>query len=81
MLSGMIAMILMRALHKDISRYNSFVEEDGSQEDFGWKLVHADVFRAPQQRMLLSILVGNGAQLFLMCSITLCTCPILPSFR
>ncbi|KAJ3333759.1 hypothetical protein HDU76_004255 [Blyttiomyces sp. JEL0837] len=71
MLSGMIAMILLRALHKDISRYNAFVEEDGGQEDFGWKLVHADVFRAPPQRMLLSVMVGNGAQLFMMCGVTL----------
>ncbi|KAJ3196541.1 hypothetical protein HK101_008550 [Irineochytrium annulatum] len=71
MLTGMIAMILLRALHKDISRYNSFVEEDGGQEDFGWKLVHADVFRPPPQRMLLSVLIGNGAQLFAMCGVTL----------
>ncbi|KAJ3142650.1 hypothetical protein HK100_011940 [Physocladia obscura] len=71
MLTGMIAMILLRALHKDISRYNSFIEEDGGQEDIGWKLVHADVFRPPQQRMLLSVLVGNGAQIFLMAGVTL----------
>ncbi|KAI8834780.1 hypothetical protein BJ741DRAFT_609158 [Chytriomyces cf. hyalinus JEL632] len=71
MLTGMIAMILMRALHKDISRYNSFIEEDGGQEDIGWKLVHADVFRPPQQRMLLSVLIGNGAQIFMMSSVTL----------
>jgi transmembrane 9 superfamily protein 2/4 len=44
MLTGMIAMILLRALHKDISRYNAFVEEDGGQEDFGWKLVHGGMF-------------------------------------
>ncbi|KAJ3201418.1 hypothetical protein HDU82_008132 [Entophlyctis luteolus] len=71
MLTGMIAMILLRALHKDISRYNSFIEDDGGQEDIGWKLVHADVFRPPQQRMLLAVLVGNGAQVFLMTAVTL----------
>ncbi|KAJ3065535.1 hypothetical protein HDU98_011115 [Podochytrium sp. JEL0797] len=71
MLTGMVAMILLRALHKDISRYNSFIEEDGGQEDIGWKLVHADVFRPPQQRMLLSVLIGNGAQIFLMTGVTL----------
>ncbi|KAJ3291850.1 hypothetical protein HK104_005769 [Borealophlyctis nickersoniae] len=71
MLTGMIGMILLRALHKDISRYNSFGDEDGGQEDFGWKLVHADVFRPPAQRMLLSVLLGNGAQLFLMAAVTL----------
>ncbi|KAI8912990.1 hypothetical protein DFJ77DRAFT_466226 [Powellomyces hirtus] len=71
MLSGMIGMILLRALHKDIARYNTFGDEDGSQEDFGWKLVHADVFRPPTHRMLLSVLLGNGAQLFCMTGITL----------
>ncbi|TPX40984.1 hypothetical protein SeMB42_g05790 [Synchytrium endobioticum] len=72
MLTGMIAMILLRALHKDIARYNSLADEDGGgQEDFGWKLVHADVFRPPYQRMLLAVLIGNGAQLLCMTSVTL----------
>ncbi|KNC99316.1 uncharacterized protein SPPG_05566 [Spizellomyces punctatus DAOM BR117] len=71
MLTGMIGMILLRALHKDIARYNTFGDEDGGQEDFGWKLVHADVFRPPTHRMLLSVLLGNGAQLLCMTGITL----------
>ncbi|KAJ3056766.1 transmembrane 9 super member 2 [Rhizophlyctis rosea] len=71
MLTGMVGMILLRALHKDISRYNQFGDEDGSQEDFGWKLVHADVFRPPNHRMLLSVLLGNGAQLLMMAAVTL----------
>jgi len=32
-------------------------------EESGWKLVHGDVFRAPRQLVLLSALVGTGAQL------------------
>lgn len=71
MLTGMIATILLRALHKDIARYNTLGDEDGGQEDYGWKLVHADVFRPPQYPMALSVLVGNGAQLFLMTAVTL----------
>ncbi|KAI9346766.1 hypothetical protein DFJ73DRAFT_837471 [Zopfochytrium polystomum] len=71
LLTGMIAMILLRALHKDILRYNALIDEDGGQEDFGWKLVHADVFRPPPHRMLLSVLLGNGAQLFMMIGVTL----------
>ncbi|KAJ3184764.1 hypothetical protein HDU85_001442 [Gaertneriomyces sp. JEL0708] len=70
MLTGVIAMILIRALHKDIARYNTYGDED-AQEDFGWKLVHADVFRPPKNRMLLSVLVGNGVQLFCMSGVTL----------
>ncbi|KAF9933822.1 hypothetical protein BGZ67_004142 [Mortierella alpina] len=84
-LTGMVAMILLRALHKDISRYNQIYsrleslesatggQDDNMdmQEDFGWKLVHGDVFRAPAYPMLLSILAGNGSQMFLMASVTI----------
>ena len=63
-------MILLRALHKDISRYNQLDEED-PQEEFGWKLVHGDVFRPPARFMTLTVLVGSGAQLWLMSFITL----------
>ncbi|KAG0026739.1 hypothetical protein BGZ81_006125 [Podila clonocystis] len=70
-LTGMVAMILLRALHKDISRYNQQEAQEDIQEDFGWKLVHGDVFRAPAYPMLLSIIVGNGTQMFLMASVTI----------
>ncbi|KAF9110044.1 hypothetical protein BGX27_006852 [Mortierella sp. AM989] len=70
-LTGMVAMILLRALHKDISRYNQDEAQEDFQEDFGWKLVHGDVFRAPPYPMLLSIVVGNGSQMFLMASVTI----------
>jgi transmembrane 9 superfamily member 2/4 len=70
-LASMVAMILLRTLHRDISRYNSLNDEDGAQEEFGWKMVHADVFRPPNHRMILSVLLGNGAQIFCMAGVTL----------
>ncbi|KAI9142381.1 hypothetical protein BKA69DRAFT_1124062 [Paraphysoderma sedebokerense] len=70
-LTGMVAMILLRALHKDINRYNLVEAQEDAQEDFGWKLVHGDVFRPPVKAMLLSVYLGNGAQLFLMTAVTL----------
>ncbi|CAO3628362.1 unnamed protein product [Cunninghamella echinulata] len=70
-LTGMVAMILLRALHKDISRYNAIEAQEDVQEDYGWKLVHGDVFRPPVQNMFLSVLVGSGAQLIAMAGITL----------
>ncbi|KAM5360739.1 hypothetical protein ACJZ2D_013548 [Fusarium nematophilum] len=75
--------ILVRALKKDIARYNRLdqinlddfggtsVIEDGVQEDSGWKLVHGDVFRGPPRPLLLSVLVGNGVQLFCMTGCTI----------
>jgi len=70
-LTGMVAMILLRTLHKDIARYNQIDLEDDAQEEFGWKLVHGDVFRPPQNAMLLSVLLGSGVQVFFMTLITL----------
>merc|ERR1712036_162794 len=53
-LSGMVAMILLRTLHKDIARYNQLATAEEVQEESGWKLVHGDVFRAPPLPSLLA---------------------------
>ncbi|KAL3281178.1 hypothetical protein HHI36_004396 [Cryptolaemus montrouzieri] len=70
-LSGMVAMILLRTLHKDIARYNQIDSGEDAQEEFGWKLVHGDVFRPPRKGMLLSVLLGSGVQVFFMTLVTL----------
>ena len=44
-LSGMIATILVRTVHRDIARYNQIETDDDLEEEIGWKLVHGDVFR------------------------------------
>lgn len=79
-----VSSVLFRALKKDIARYNRLdsinlddlsgtsVLEDGVQEDSGWKLVHGDVFRTPAHPLLLSVFLGNGAQLFVMTGLTIC---------
>jgi len=63
-LTGAIATIMIRTLKKDISAYNEMAMlEDGSEET-GWKLVHGDIFRPPTSYpMVLSVLVGTGAQI------------------
>uniref|UniRef100_A0A667XY56 Transmembrane 9 superfamily member n=1 Tax=Myripristis murdjan TaxID=586833 RepID=A0A667XY56_9TELE len=66
-LSGMVAMIMLRTLHKDIARYN----QEDAQEESGWKQVHGDVFRPPRKGMLLSVFLGQGTQIFIMTFITL----------
>ncbi|XP_017886178.1 transmembrane 9 superfamily member 2 isoform X2 [Ceratina calcarata] len=70
-LSGMVAMILLRTLHKDIARYNQIESGEDAHEEFGWKLVHGDVFRPPRKGMLLSVLLGSGVQIFYMTLVTL----------
>ncbi|XP_017330589.1 transmembrane 9 superfamily member 2 isoform X1 [Ictalurus punctatus] len=83
-LSGMVAMIMLRTLHKDIARYNQVDQADlvkihlqsgivyeDAQEESGWKQVHGDVFRPPRSGMLLSVFLGQGTQIFIMTFITL----------
>eukprot|EP01024_Parvocaulis_polyphysoides_P067001 TRINITY_DN7937_c0_g1_i1.p1 TRINITY_DN7937_c0_g1~~TRINITY_DN7937_c0_g1_i1.p1 ORF type:complete len:680 (-),score=89.67 TRINITY_DN7937_c0_g1_i1:458-2362(-) len=70
-LSGMVAMIMMRTLHRDIAKYNQLETDDDQQEETGWKLVHGDVFRPPSQPSLLSAFVGTGVQIFGMTVITM----------
>jgi transmembrane 9 superfamily protein 2/4 len=70
LLSAIVFGILLRALRKDISRYNDLEVEDANDE-FGWKMIHGDVFRSPSNRMILSVLIGNGAQIFFMASVTI----------
>ncbi|PFH51507.1 hypothetical protein AMATHDRAFT_2964 [Amanita thiersii Skay4041] len=66
----MVSMILLRNVSRDISRYNALDAED-IQEDWGWKLISGEVFRMPKYPLALSVMVGNGAQLFAMVGVTL----------
>lgn len=65
LLSGMIAVILVTSIRKDIRKYNT-LDFINDHDDGGWKLVHGDVFRTPRYSLLLSVLVGNGVQLVAM---------------
>eukprot|EP00002_Diphylleia_rotans_P032695 TRINITY_DN6881_c0_g2_i1.p1 TRINITY_DN6881_c0_g2~~TRINITY_DN6881_c0_g2_i1.p1 ORF type:complete len:640 (-),score=131.97 TRINITY_DN6881_c0_g2_i1:295-2214(-) len=65
-LSGMVAMIMMRTVHQDFARYNQAESSDEAHEEYGWKLVHGDVFRPPAHPLFLSASVGFGVQLLAM---------------
>uniref|UniRef100_A0A0N5AMH5 Transmembrane 9 superfamily member n=1 Tax=Syphacia muris TaxID=451379 RepID=A0A0N5AMH5_9BILA len=67
-LSGMVGMILIKTLHRDITRYNRL---EDAQEEVGWKLVHGDVFRPPRNALFLSVFVGSGCQILFMVAVTL----------
>jgi len=66
-LAFMVAMILVRSLNRDISKYNRVMtdeEKADEREETGWKLVHADVFRPPlEYPMIFCVIVGTGMQL------------------
>lgn len=66
-LTGVVAMIMLRTLRKDISSYNEMQTVEDAQEESGWKLVHGDVFRPPSlSPMLLSVMCGTGMQVLAM---------------
>ncbi|CAI9765769.1 unnamed protein product [Fraxinus pennsylvanica] len=70
-LSGMVAMIMLRTLYRDISKYNQLETQEEAQEETGWKLVHGDVFRPPANSDLLCVYVGTGVQFFGMIVVTM----------
>ncbi|XP_046398998.1 transmembrane 9 superfamily member 4 isoform X2 [Ischnura elegans] len=82
-LSGILTMIMVRTLRRDIARYNRdggysplatqdiSVGLEEAIEETGWKLVHGDVFRPPRHPRLFSSVVGSGIQIFLMALVTI----------
>uniref|UniRef100_A0A7S3QEP7 Transmembrane 9 superfamily member n=1 Tax=Chaetoceros debilis TaxID=122233 RepID=A0A7S3QEP7_9STRA len=72
-LTSMIAAVLVRNLRRDYDRYSKLPTDEERNEDleeFGWKLVHADVFRPPSHPMVLSVCCGTGMQLLCMSIMT-----------
>ena len=71
-LAGILSMIMIRTLRRDIARYNNNDEPEEAIEETGWKLVHGDVFRPPKRANLLISLVGAGIQLLAMSFVLIC---------
>ena len=77
LLTGLIALVLVRTLHKDIARYNSVIMDeessalDDATDESGWKLVHGDVFRRPRHSKLLAVFIGSGIQILCMTFVSL----------
>lgn len=67
LLTAFLAIILMRVIKNDFTRYmRADEDEEIGEEETGWKLVHADVFRAPPNLSLFTSLVGAGSHLLVM---------------
>ncbi|XP_064486215.1 transmembrane 9 superfamily member 4-like [Ornithodoros turicata] len=70
-LSGILTMIIIRTLRRDIARYNRDDDAEDTLEETGWKLVHGDVFRPPQYPKFFVAVIGSGIQIFFMTFITI----------
>ena len=73
-LAGIVLVILLRTVRRDLTRYEELDKEaqlQMNEELSGWKLVVGDVFRAPSHPMLLCVMVGNGIQILGMAVVTI----------
>nr|XP_027187708.1 transmembrane 9 superfamily member 2-like isoform X2 [Cicer arietinum] len=64
LLTGFLAMILMRVLKNDFVKFTPDEEALDDQEESGWKYIHGDVFRYPRYKSLFAAAIGIGSQLF-----------------
>eukprot|EP00897_Mesotaenium_endlicherianum_P005496 jgi/Mesen1/4975/ME000248S04256 len=72
-LAGMVFVILLRSVHRDLARVEQLDKEEVQQmaDESGWKLVVGDVFRAPSRPGLLCLVVGSGVQILCMAAVTI----------
>eukprot|EP00271_Cylindrocystis_brebissonii_P022779 TRINITY_DN889_c0_g1_i1.p1 TRINITY_DN889_c0_g1~~TRINITY_DN889_c0_g1_i1.p1 ORF type:complete len:656 (-),score=68.77 TRINITY_DN889_c0_g1_i1:762-2729(-) len=72
-LAGMVFVILLRSVHRDLAKIEQLDKEEAAQmaDESGWKLVLGDVFRTPDMPGLLCVLVGNGVQIVFMAAVTI----------
>jgi hypothetical protein len=80
LLTAFLTIILMRILKKDFSRYMEVDEDELTEEETGWKMIHGDIFRAPPYLNLFTALIGSGAQIFFTASILL-VCVLIGVFK
>ncbi|PKU77255.1 hypothetical protein MA16_Dca027749 [Dendrobium catenatum] len=66
-LAGIVLLILLRTVRRDLTRYEVLDKEELS----GWKLVVGDVIRAPGNATLLCVMVGDGVQILGMAVVTI----------
>nr|CAD1825697.1 unnamed protein product [Ananas comosus var. bracteatus] len=73
-LAGIVLVILLRTVRRDLARYEELdkeAQEQMNEELSGWKLVVGDVFRAPSHPLLLCAMVGDGVQILGMAVVTI----------
>ena len=60
-----IFMILRRNVKKDLDKYNerSIINDSIIVDEYGWKQINGDVFRAPRHQKTLSAFIGTGVEL------------------
>jgi len=63
LLTGFLTTILLRVLKNDFLKYTRDDEMGQEEDETGWKYLHGDVFRFPQQVNLFTAMIGVGSQM------------------
>lgn len=71
LLAGFLTLVLFRILRKDLARYEASLAKDvedplDGELEYGWKLIHGDVFRFPPYRSFFCAFIGVGSQFLAM---------------
>lgn len=64
LLMAFLAMVLLRILKNDFSKFVNVDEEDLTEDESGWKMIHGDVFRPPNLMNIFTAMIGAGSQIF-----------------
>jgi transmembrane 9 superfamily protein 2/4 len=72
-LTCVIFLILKRTINKYVNKYNndSVINNNVIIDEFGWKQIAGDVFRAPKHQKTLSALIGTGIEILCLIIISL----------
>ena len=73
LLTLLIFFILSRTVKRDLDKYNQeiTISENAIIDEFGWKQIASDVFRAPIHQKTLSAFIGTGFEIFCLIIISL----------
>ena len=54
----------MRIVRRDFARYNALQGDDLDEDsEYGWKIIHTDVFRLPKHANLFAAILGMSGTL------------------
>uniref|UniRef100_A0A8C8U6I0 Transmembrane 9 superfamily member n=1 Tax=Peromyscus maniculatus bairdii TaxID=230844 RepID=A0A8C8U6I0_PERMB len=65
-LCGLVIIIILKGICRDIAKYSGTKLSVYNRRQFGWRMIHGSVFMPPEHGMLLSVLLGQGTQVFIM---------------
>ena len=65
-LTFIIFFILSRTVQRDLDKYNKsvYIGDNAIIDEYGWKQIASDVFRAPRHSKTLSAFIGTGFEIF-----------------